>query len=119
MKKLSENKVDFRQLITFKNNLFSSPHLSKDNTIPVFEFKRVKQEIEFADIRNDIKQTEEIILKECCVEQGIVDLNVFSDIVDLFVYFPVRQSKVSSESHDIQDVLQYNKTKVCTFDGDI
>lgn len=105
MKKLSENKVDFRQLIAFKNNLFSSPHLSNANTIPVFEFKRIKQEIEFADIRNDIKQTEEIILKECCVEEGMVDLNVFSDIVDLFVYFPVRQIKVSSESQDIQEIM--------------
>ena len=83
-------------MIAFKNNLFNSPHLSQVNTIPVFEFKRIKQEIEFADIRNDIKQTEEIILKECCIEEGMVDLNIFSDIVDLFVYFPVRLSKVSS-----------------------
>lgn len=68
IKKLSEKAVDFRHLITFKNNLFNSPHLSATNSIPVYEFQRARQEIEFTDIKNNINGVEDLILKECTLE---------------------------------------------------
>jgi len=81
-------------MINFKNQLFESKDLSPENKIPVSEFRRIRSESESGHIRQNVVDTEELLLKEIAKgENQLVDLNAFSDIVDLFVYMPNMDEK--------------------------
>jgi len=88
------SKLDFRSLISFKNQLFDSPALNSNNVIPVTEFKRIATAHDSAMIKAQVGGTEDLILKEIAVPDNpaMCDLNRFSDLVDLYVYMPSKES---------------------------
>ena len=92
VKTWNEKGIDFRALISFKNALFDCPDLNRQNQIPVSEFRRIRGDHDNGMIKNYIHGTEDMILGEICDEQGLVDLNTFSDIVDMFVYLPNKEA---------------------------
>ena len=76
-------------MINFKNQLFDSRSLTYENKIPISEFRRIRSESDSGHIRQNIMDTEEMLLAE--ISRGdfqLVDLNLFSDMVDLYVYMP-------------------------------
>ena len=76
-------------MINFKNQLFDSRSLNHENKIPISEFRRIRAENESGHIKQNIMDTEDMILTEICRgDNNLVDLNLFSDLVDLFVYMP-------------------------------
>lgn len=54
--------LDFRALVTFKNKLFDSPDLDKNNCIPVSEFHRIRSEHDSGLIKAMIGGTEDTVL---------------------------------------------------------
>lgn len=88
--------------------LFRSPLLTAANRVPVDEFTRIAQDSEFAAIRSQIGGCQDLILQEVCDREGLVDLNAFSDLVDLFVYFPSKQKTTQRQSDDIYAALKSN-----------
>jgi len=53
------------------------------------EFRRIRAANDTAIVKNNIGGTEDLILSEIGVaDSGMVDLNLFSDLVDLYVYMP-------------------------------
>jgi len=86
--------VDFRSLISFKNHLFDSAELDQLNCIPMSEYRRIQNCHDDAKIRNEVCGTDDTILRIIKAEGRPlhVDLNSFSDLVDLYVYYPVKES---------------------------
>lgn len=81
--------MDYRVMYNFKNALYGSPQLNEVNMIPVQEFLRIRSESEAPVIKNHICGTEEALIKEITdLKSGLVDLNQFSDLVDLFMFMP-------------------------------
>jgi len=53
------------------------------------EFRRIRAANDTAIIKDNVGGTEELILSEIGVtDSGMIDLNLFSDLVDLYVYMP-------------------------------
>lgn len=103
-------------MINFKNQLFDSRDLSLENKIPVSEFRRIRSESESGHIRQNVADTEELILKEIAKDENqLVDLNAFSDIVDLFVYMPnLDEKKEHQKSPAIHYILSSNSKNQAT-----
>ena len=81
--------LDFRVMINFRNQLFDCKDLSRENKIPVSEFRRIRGESDSGHVRAQLVDTEEMLLAEIAKgDNQLVDLNLFSDLVDLFVYLP-------------------------------
>ena len=95
--KLQEAQIDFRALIKFKESLFQGTKISPDNKISEEEFKRIRAASDLSQIKNNICETEDIILAEVS-KNGEVDLNSFCDLVDLYTYLPRKKSKYASGS---------------------
>ena len=55
--------VDFRSLISFKNQLFDSPALNSENCIPMDEYKRIRNKHEDAMIQAEVGGTDQMIFK--------------------------------------------------------
>jgi hypothetical protein len=94
---LQESQIDFRALIKFKESLFQGTKISTDNKISEEEFKRIRAASDLSQIKNNICETEDIILAEVS-KNGEVDLNSFCDLVDLYTYLPRKKSKYASGS---------------------
>ena len=94
MSKWALHGVDFRSLISFKNHLFNCRGLTARNCIPVSEYYRIRNQHDDAKIRADVCGTESIIMWAITVEENpdLVDLNAFSDLIDCYVYYPVKES---------------------------
>mmetsp|Transcript_24000 Transcript_24000/g.29837 ORF Transcript_24000/g.29837 Transcript_24000/m.29837 type:complete len:107 (+) Transcript_24000:110-430(+) len=86
--------VDFRYLISFKNNLFDSPELDPFNRISLQEYRRIRNEHDNAKIKNEVSGTDHMILNAITCEDNsnMVELNKFADLVDLYVYHPVKEA---------------------------
>ena len=85
----NQKEVDFRLMYAFKNQLYASPLLSPENRIPVSEFVRLRSQHDHYSIRNRLSGTEDIIIQEIQdPDTGLLDLNQFSDLVDLFMFLP-------------------------------
>lgn len=81
--------IDYRVMYTFKNALYGSPRLNEVNKIPVSEFVRIRGESEAPLIKNFVCGTEEGLIRELTdAKSGLIDLNQFSDLVDLFMFMP-------------------------------
>ena len=97
--------VDFRILQSFKNQLYGSPYLLlSENKLPLEEFERIRGEHDSHLIRSSqvlgtilaanpepcgaaaSAKTEPCsVLREITdAQSGLVDLNMFSDLLDLF-----------------------------------
>ena len=108
--------MDFRQLIGLKDTLFDCPDLTPDNTIPVAEFRRILAEHDNEVIKDCIGGAEEAILKEIQDDSGQVCLNSLSDLVDLFVYLPVKGAKqVMSKSPNLYAIMTSGSQTEATF----
>lgn len=88
VKQWNKSGPDFRSLITFKNLLFDSPDLTRENKIPISEFRRIRAEHDNGQIKAQLCGTEDAVVTEISDDQGFCDLNVFADIVDLLVFLP-------------------------------
>ena len=77
-------------MLSFKNQLYGSPYLSAENKLPITEFMKIRAEHDNGQIRQMIMGTEDVLLQEIADPYSLelVDLNLFSDIVDLFMYMP-------------------------------
>ena len=86
----NQRELDFRLMLSFKNQLYGSPYLSAENKIPITEFMKIRAEHDNGQIRQMIMGTEDVLLQEIAdpYSSELVDLNLFSDIVDLFMYMP-------------------------------
>lgn len=114
IKMWNQRQVDFRILQNFKNLLYGSPYLlTAENKLPVSEFERIRRDHDSFTIRGpDILgyppkkgilkgQFEQHaphlepaanLLKEITdPETSLVDLSMFSDILDLFMYLPNKE----------------------------
>jgi hypothetical protein len=87
--------LDFKALINLKMQLFDSPDLKDDNTVPISEFRRIRGESENVAIKQSLAGTEDQVMEIIKTEASRVDLNLFSDLVDLFVYLPKRDVDVN------------------------
>ena len=111
LKQWNARSLDFRSLLSLKNMLFDSPDLTRENKIPVSEFRRIRSEHDHAPIKNKLAETEDLIISEITDQQGMVDLNAFSDVVDLFIYLPNKDSGVENHqqrSPMIHQILSSN-----------
>ena len=97
-------------MIAFKSQLFECKSLNDENMIPVAEFRRIRSESESGLVKKHLADTEELLLRE--IGQGdhnMVDLNAFTDMVDLYCYMPGMEKKISShKSAAIYSVLSSN-----------
>ena len=85
----NKKELDFRHMFTFKNQLYGSPELTIENRLPVSEFNRIRSEHDNMQIRGGIVGTEEQLIAELLdPETRMINLNTFSDLVDLFMYLP-------------------------------
>ena len=76
-------------MFSFKNMLYGSTEMTMDNKLPISEFIRIRQSHDNPQIKMMILGTEMDLIKEITdPETGMVDLNQFSDMVDLFMYLP-------------------------------
>lgn len=88
----NQRELDFRLVVNFKNQLYGSPILSQENMIPVSEFQRIRANHDNAQIRQGLMGTEDLVLQEIIdPSSNLVDLNIFSDLVDLFMYLPNKE----------------------------
>ena len=111
--------MDFRVMISLKNQLFDSPDLDKTNCIPVSELRRIRSEHVDARVKNNIGGSEDAVIKEIIVgSTGLVDLNKFSDLVDLYVYLPSKDRTLQGQtaSPSIHYVLSSNMKDKATSD---
>ena len=108
--------VDFRVMINFRNQLFDCKDLSRENRIPVSEFRRIRGESDSGHIRSQIVDTEELLLAEIAQgENQLVDLNLLSDLVDLFVYLPNPDEKKDAQrSPSMHYILSSNSKDKAT-----
>lgn len=88
--------------------MLKSEQLIDESKLPVSEFKKILAAFE-ADKGNCLGGMEDALMKEICVEDGMADLNLLSGIVDLYVYYPIKQKKLASLSNEIHAVLQTQK----------
>ena len=66
--------------------------MTLENKIPVEEFVRIRASHDNAQIRQNLMGTEELVLAEIIdQDSGLVDLNAFSDLVDLFMFLPNKE----------------------------
>ena len=88
------NGVDFRSLISFKNQLFDSPALNNENCIPMDEYKRIRNSHEDAKIQAEVGGTDHMIFKAMGVDPvtNLIDMNIFADLVDVYIYYPVKEA---------------------------
>ena len=86
--------VDFRSLISFKNQLFDSPALNSENCIPLDEYKRIRNRHEDAMIQAEVGGTDHMIFKTLGMDPdtNLIDLNYFADLVDVYIYYPVKEA---------------------------
>ena len=82
-------------MIAFKNMLFDSQSLNKNCHIPISEFRTIRANHDSALIKRNVAGTEDSIFKEIAVEgsPGLLDLNLFNDLVDLYVYVPIKDKE--------------------------
>ena len=108
--------VDFRVMINFRNQLFDCKDPSRENRIPVSEFRRIRGESDSGHIRSQIVDTEELLLAEIAQgENQLVDLNLLSDLVDLFVYLPNPDEKKDAQrSPSMHYILSSNSKDKAT-----
>ena len=102
--------LDFRVMISFKNRLFESPDLDKENCIPLSEFRRIRSEHDNGKIKQLIANTEDLVIREISVgNSGLVNLDKYSDLIDLFVYMPNKEKTAAMhESPAIHYILSSN-----------
>ena len=100
---LHENSVDFRSLANLKNALFDSEMLRENHLVPLSEWtKEVKYQL-----KNALDPCEALILEE--IQMGDeVNLQKFTDIVDLFFYLPMQKPIMSNDSHNLYYVMSSN-----------
>ena len=104
--------IDFRVMINFKNQLFESKDLSRDNKIPVSEFRRIRGESDSGHIRAQLMETEDQLLAEIAKgEHQLVDLNQFSDLVDLYVYLPNPEEKKDAQKSTHMHIILSSNSK--------
>ena len=77
-------------MLSFKNQLYGSANLTYDNKLPVSDFIRIRAEHDNSQIRQMILGTEDVLIQEIADpdQPGLVDLNLFSDLIDLFIFTP-------------------------------
>ena len=100
-------------MISFKNMLFDSKFLDKNCHIPIAEFRQIRSSHDNGLIKDAVSGTEEIIFKEIGVQghPGMLDLNRFNDLVDLYVYVPIKDKedkKTQQASPAIHYILSQN-----------
>ena len=104
--------IDFRVMINFKNQLFDSKDLTRDNKIPVSEFRRIRAESDSGHIRAQLMDTEDQLLAEIAKgEHQLVDLNTFSDLVDLYVYLPNPDEKKDAQKSTHMHIILSSNSK--------
>ena len=85
------SELDYRALASFRNALYASQKLDAQARLPFLEFIRIRSNHENESIRNGIVGTEDSLISQIVdPSTGMIDLNKFSDIVDLFIYMPNR-----------------------------
>ena len=111
--------IDYRVMFNFKNALYGSPQMSEQNQIPVSEFVRIRSEFESPQIKDQICGTEEALLRELKDSKtGLIDLNSFSDLVDLFMFMPnTEKLNDQQRSPDLFQVLSSNTRNKATADN--
>ena len=86
--------------------------------MPLSEFRRIRSSHDSSSIKNNIGGTEDKVLQEILVDSdsGMVDLNLFSDLVDLYVYMPSkdRDLKNQQSSPNIHYILSSNMKSKAT-----
>ena len=75
--------LDFRVMINFRNQLFDCKDLSRENKIPVSEFRRIRGESDSGHVRAQLVDTEEMLLAEIAI------LPKHSNSVPLFTFMNV------------------------------
>lgn len=101
---MSEQDVDIRLMTGLKNELFESEELIDNHLVTRSEWDVAKKKlkIEFSG------KIEELILKEIQSNNGLINLEKFMDILDLFQVVPQKKSKVKNQSKDIYMCLSGN-----------
>ena len=117
MRKWAINEINFRSLISFKNALFNSPELDLKNNIPIREYCRIRNSHDDFKIRNELCGTEDFMIQAVVSKDDPekLCLNNFSDLIDCYVYFPVKESiKNQQVSPNMHLILSSNKKSIAT-----
>ena len=104
---LKERKVDFRLLINLKTRLFDSPLADGEGCLPTFAFQAEVDRIDSAELKECLAASHDALMDGIAVGDS-VNLNKFSQLVDLYEYLPSAKAESLNKSPQIHQVLSSN-----------
>ena len=96
--------LDFRVMTQLKNALFDSDNLVDNHLIPVEDWD---EQVEYL-CQDKMKKIEPLILKEIMTGEGLINLQTFTDLIDLFTYLPIQKKQYSNDSANLFMVMSSN-----------
>ncbi|CDW75548.1 ef hand family protein [Stylonychia lemnae] len=116
LKKLYEDKVDFRTLNQLRDKLFESPLQEKDK-LPIDEYLKIKQSCVsdlLIDIEDQILDEIKVGLNNCLIkvqndDKNTISLVKFSELIDFYTYHPVRPRKDKNQSNELYFIMNSNQ----------
>ena len=106
LRKLHSMNMDFRKLTNLKNTMFDSDDLRDNQYVPMQAWTETVQYL----CPGGLDGVEDMILDE--IREGDeINLSRFNDIVDLFIYLPVKNERNSNDSSNLFMVMSSNTRK--------
>jgi hypothetical protein len=100
IKKLHERQVDFRLMKQMKLQLHELCKYSKVNTVSFEDYQRVRHFL-FKDPNQLGDLDTELLPLIKSQDGGKIDVTKFGEIIDLYVYFPMRIKKDKNKSDEV------------------
>lgn len=108
---MQKTNLNFRQLIKFKKHLFSGDEMiAPGATLSRAEFMEIWNHPEYKIIRDTLAPLEQDLLKELTTSEGLIDLNTFTNLIELYQFLPKKlvKTEIGYPSPDMHLIMSNN-----------